>query len=171
MINDKHIADINDSRAVEDAVAGLSEDQLNFKENADRWSIMLVMEHILTTEMAIAQLILSLEGKDAEKTEYVGYQQVAKRVVNRKVLAKAPSFLIPTGKAKSLKKVLGNLKANREMLVTNITMPGFEFGGETRKHMLLGDLGATDWLSFLTGHTNRHILQIEEIKKHANFPA
>jgi hypothetical protein len=90
-------------------------------------------------------------------------------VVNRSSKAKAPEPLRPTGKWGTRDELINQFKERRERTIAYV-----EKTQEPLRHHVspgpFGELDAYQWILFLSGHSERHILQIQEIKARPDFP-
>ncbi len=157
-----------------DSVAGLSEEQLRFKPAEDRWSIAEVAEHIAVSEEfirgtvegflaspAIPELLAEAGGK---------VDTVLTFIVDRSQQFQAPEPVQPTARFATLAETLRFFNEERAKTVALAERTaGLE--AHAREHPAFGPLDAYGWLYFLSGHTERHTLQIEEVKADPAFPA
>ena len=163
----------NTSKHLVTTIKGLSEAQLNFKSSPDSWSIAECTEHIAISENNIFGM---LEGAlktaaDASKRADVKMtdEQILAMIVDRSNKVKTMEAFEPTGKfgnqEATLKAFLEKRKANIKFVKTT------EEDLRNRYQQLpFGTIDAYQILLFMSAHTERHILQIEEVKANANFP-
>ncbi len=156
-----------------DEVAGLSEAQANFKPAEDRWSIAECAEHIALSEDFLRGAVgqaMQAPAAPERKEELKGKEdQVMQFVTDRSQKFQAPEPLRPTGRWDSLEATIEAFKASRkETLDYAHSTPE-----DLRSHIVAfptGDMDAYQFLLFLSGHTERHTLQIQEVKAHVDFP-
>lgn len=156
------------------SVAGLTEEQLNFKPAPDRWSISQCLEHIVTTEQMLFEMTkkgmeapANPEDRDDIK---VTDEQVIAGMTDRSHKAQAPEQLLPDGKYKDAQTAIADLEKTRKPILEYINTVPLE---ELRNHVGESPMGSFDsYQSFLyiPGHTARHTAQIEEVKADTNFP-
>ena len=156
-----------------DEVAGLSEAQANFKPAEDRWSIAECAEHITLSEDFLRGAVgqaMQAPAAPERKEELKGKEdQVLQFVTDRSQKFQAPEPLRPTGRWDSLEAIIEVFKASRKKTLDY----AHSTPEDLRSHIVAfptGDMDAYQFLLFLSGHTERHTLQIQEVKAHAAFP-
>ncbi len=156
-----------------DEVAGLSEAQATFKEADDRWSIAECAEHITLSEDFLRGAVgqaMQAPAAPERKEELKGREdQVMQFVTDRSQKFQAPEPLRPTGRWDSLEATIGVFKASRKKTLDY----AHTTEEDLRSHIVAfpaGDMDAYQFLLFLSGHTERHTLQIQEVKAHPDFP-
>src|SRR5690606_1043711 len=156
------------------SVAGLTEEQLNFKPTPDRWSISQCLEHIVSTEQMLFEM--NKKGMEAPANPEdrddikVTDEQVIAGMTDRSHKAQAPEQLLPDGKYKDAQIAITDLEKTRKPILEYINAVPLE---ELRNHVGESPMGSFDsYQSFLyiPGHTARHTAQIEEVKADSNFP-
>lgn len=160
-------------------ITRLSDEQWNFRQNPDRWSVGECAEHIVRSERALlesAKRALAGEADPdwAERTK--GKTDLIRQVMpNRQPMgrggATAPVEIRPSegwSRAKTIEefyKVRGEVVALAETL-----------SGPVKQHTVehpfpvFGWLTAHDWLIYVPLHTIRHSKQMIEVKEDANYP-
>ena len=156
-----------------DEVAGLSEAQANFKPAEDRWSIAECAEHITLSEDFLRGAVgqaMQAPAAPERKEELKGKEdQVLQFVTDRSQKFQAPEPLRPTGRWDSLEATIEVFKASRKKTLDY----AHSTPEDLRSHIVAfptGDMDAYQFLLFLSGHTERHTLQIQEVKAHSDFP-
>ncbi len=164
-----------DSRArVMKATKGLSEEQLNFKPSPDAWSIKECVYHITLSENNLwtwFEGLVKSPANPGKRTEIkVSDEQVFQMVESRERKVKTMEPFEPkNAKWTSTQQALDEFKQARNEHVqyartTTETL---------RDHVTDTPLGAIDayqLLLFISGHTNRHVAQMEEVKAAPGFP-
>jgi hypothetical protein len=156
----------------EKSITGLTEAQWNHKTAPDRWSPALAAEHIVTAEPFIRAMIEPILKEptapellvDARKEEALG-----QGVVDRSKKFTAPEPLQPTGKFKTPAEALEAFRAERQKTI-DFVKNGGDFRTHAAKHFVAGNLDAYGWVVFLSGHSERHTLQIEEVLADPSYP-
>lgn len=153
---------------------GLSQNQWNFKESTDRWSINEIVEHI-----AIWELLLDHEisrglsaGPQPElikmaksDSEYLGFIMEEKPHVSIEY-TKPFTYTLPMGLNTGKNNLAWFLKMRNESVdyVTRATE-------DLRIYFLKPGRGCTHQVYItLFGHTDRHLRQIKKVKQHPNYP-
>lgn len=155
------------------AVNGLTEVQLNFKATPESWSAAQCVEHIAKTENAlfgIVDMALQSEPDPSLRNEVkMTDDEVINLIIDRSSKAQAREDLQPKNEFGSVE---ASLKAFDESRASNI-----EFIKTTEEDLRnryfdfpFGKFDIYQVVLFLSGHTERHTKQIEEIKENSNFP-
>ena len=172
--NQKMVQDLERTQAkFLKSIEGLSEAQWNFKPAPDRWSVAECAEHIAAAEPFIRNMIEPVLKKEAtpemvkegiRKDEFL-----SAALVDRSKKFNAPEPLIPTNRFGSAAAAIEAFKKERAKTI-ELAADGGDLRTHADKHFLLGPLDAYGWFLFLSGHSERHTLQIDEVKAHADFP-
>lgn len=158
------------------SVKGLSADQLNFKSSPEAWSVAACVEHIAISETSLFALIENTlkEPANAAKRSEVKWkdEQLFAAITDRSHKVKTFEALEPTGKFgtydATLQEFLNKRKSNIDYLKKtkeDLRNHFFTFPVEA-----LGTVDAYQLFYFISGHTKRHTLQIEEIRNNPAFP-
>lgn len=146
----------------------LNEEQLFFKPSEKVWSVIENIEHIFLVDVGIAKVLatpaqqVSSENKN---TELFSDERLNSMLVNRSFKAPAPDFVYPKGRFKNREEAAQNITIIIDKIIHHLNTNNVEQETHTVKHMVLGEMTKTDWIHFLVHHTQRHILQLEEVKK------
>jgi hypothetical protein len=158
------------------SIKGLSEAQWKFKAAPDRWSIAETAEHITLSEDFISNNIKEKVMKtplatDEQKAKVRGQEEsIIQKITDRSHKAQAPEPLKPTNRWANAKEIE---KAFTEKRDANIAFAKSTPEAELRNHIAptpVGDFDAYEWLLFMSAHTKRHTLQIEEVKADPGYP-
>jgi hypothetical protein len=156
-----------------DEVAGLSEAQANFKPAEDRWSVAECAEHITLAEDFLRGVVgqaMQVPAAPERKEELKGKDdQVLKFITDRSQKFQASEPMRPTGRWDSLEATIEVFEASRKKTLDYV----HGTPEDLRSHIVAfptGDMDAYQFLLFLSGHTERHTLQIQEVKAHSDFP-
>jgi hypothetical protein len=154
-----------------DAVAGLSPAQWNFKPAPDRWSIAECAEHVARSEDFMFERVQKLLKTPAapDRKSSLTNDELMKGWLDRsrKVKAGEPRTQ-PTGRWAAPAKLAEFFKQRRERTLEYVrTTPD-----ALRIHFDAGEAGldAYQWLLAIAGHTERHVLQINEVKADPRYP-
>ena len=157
------------------SIKGLSEAQWKFKAAPDRWSVAEVAEHIALSEDMIFGLI-SKQVMNApaapEKKELVKGKDeiVRKNVVNRDTKVQAPEQLKPVNKWATQAELVKAFNASRNNTASYVKTTQEDLRAHIAPHPVFKELDAYQWLLLLAGHSERHTLQILEVKADPQFP-
>ena len=158
-----------------DSIAGLSPAQLSFKAAPDRWSIAECAEHITLSE----DLIYNVATDRVMKTPVVKRdpavykkidQELVKNIVDRSHKATAPEALKPSNKWKSMDEMITEFKEKRNRTLDWVEKTDVDVRSHVAPHPVFKDLDAYEWILLLSGHSERHTLQILEVKADPKFP-
>lgn len=143
----------------------LTNDQLNWKPDANRWSISQVVQHIATIESRTPEIIrVGL----AEEANYVSAElNLEQRVPDRSTKFNAPSQLHPTDEPKTLEDLKHILEQSHEIFVQALkSVQGdcrLDVTSPPRPHPVFGEMSTRQWIEAAHYHEVRHTLQIEEL--------
>src|SRR5690606_316358 len=159
---------------LKNSVAGLTEEQLHFSPGEDQWSISQCVEHIILSEPMIFGMFKQEISKPdtseiSQKPSYTD-DEIINSITNRSEKYPAPDILKPTGKYSNINEALVAFENGRTEIIDYVKNADIK---ALRNHISQGPAGPVDGyqnLLFITTHSDRHILQIEEIKAHPNFP-
>lgn len=155
------------------SIEGLTEAQWNFKPAPDKWSVAECAEHIAAAEPMIRGMIAeAIKSEASPEMMKEGMQKdelVSKGLVDRSSKFKAPEPLIPTNRFGTPAAAIEAFKKERaETIKLAAGHPNLRTHGS--KHFIFGPLDGYGWFLFTSGHSERHTLQIEEVKANENYP-
>ena len=157
-----------------DSIAGLTPEQLAFKPAPERWSIAECAEHITLSEEMLFKMAERALAAPAVKRLPAVYlkvdQQVMKAVVDRSKKGKAPEALQPSNKWKTIDAMLAEFKEKRMNTLAWVERTEADVRGHALPHAEFKELDAFQWVLLLSAHTERHTLQILEVKADPKFP-
>jgi len=155
------------------AIKGLSEAQLNFKAGPESWSIAECTEHIAITESALFGMFegtLKQPADPSKRSEVkMTDQQVMSLVTDRTTKVKTQEPFKPTGKFGSHEGAVKEFVTKRDEHIKFIKETKDDLR-DRYQQLPFGTIDAYQLIIFISGHTERHIKQIEEVKANANFP-
>ena len=160
-------------KAVADEIKGMSDNQLKWKPADSVWSITDCVEHIALSEKNLfdwAMGTLKTEANPAKRAELKrSDEEIKKGITDRSFRVKTREGFIPTGQFGDAKQTLKVFDERREALIKYVK----ETKDDLRNHFAESPFGLVDTyqlLLFLSAHTKRHTLQIEELKANPGFP-
>lgn len=160
-------------KGLSDAIKGLSDNQLKWRPADSVWNITDCIEHIALSEKNLFDWgmgSLKTEANQAKRAELKRTDDDIKKVItDRSFRAKTREGFIPTGQFGDAKQTLKVFDERREGLIKYVK----ETKDDLRNHFVESPLGLMDtyqFLLFLSAHTRRHTLQIEELKANPGFP-
>lgn len=156
------------------SVAGLSETQLKFKTAPDRWSVSEVAEHITLAEDFLFNYYSNQVLKSPatpEKERKVSDDQVQTLMSDRSQKAQAPEPVKPGKNAwPNITETMQEFEKRRARTIDFVKTTDIDlrshFGGFGPGQ----EIDGLQWLLVISGHVERHVLQINEVKADTNFP-
>ena len=149
-------------------VAGLSQSQLGYRMTPESWSVMDVVEHLAIAEPQYwKQLQDSLrqpvtgEKIDATDAAILWYG------IDRTNRQRTGEARVPHGTFKDLAGALGAFRKLRGEMMQAAKTSKDDMRG---RKLLEGNMSVYQWFLMISTHSQRHILQIREIKAHEGFP-
>lgn len=151
--------------------AGLSETQLHFKPQPDRWSIADCIEHIAISEDAMfARATRGTANPNGVALDPEKDARFAAAVVARRKRVIAPEPMRPSQRFKSVEKARDHFLESRERAIAYVQECAEDVRRLFAAHPLLGEIDCYQFLLLLALHPTRHAAQIEEIRSHPAFP-
>lgn len=156
------------------AVDGLSDAQLNYKVSKSSWSVAECVEHIAISENSIFNLMQGLlKSKDKAATtkpeKSTPDDEVIAMMVDRSNKVKTSEPFEPSGRFGSYEETLKAFKTKRASNIEFIKNTEADLRGRFQQ-MPFGTLDAYQMVLFLSAHSERHVLQIEELLADEEFP-
>ena len=155
--------------ALFNSIDSISPSQAQFKPSPTSWSILECLEHIFLVNVSVSKSITipAPEKIENDKTELFGEGKLNHLLVNKRDAFKviAPEFASPKGKFTTVEDAKQNINSIINEMINYISTHPIDQETHPIKHFRLGEMTKVDWIHFLISHTNRHILQIEEVKQ------
>jgi hypothetical protein len=155
-------------------VKGLSEAQLNWKADSTRWSVYQCVEHIALAESWILQPALAAMKTPAtpDKRAEVKFtpDQIIAMLTDRSHKFQAPEPIKPVQQFADTKAAIHAFLARRDSTIEYLKNTQDDLKDHFIPGTPLGTLDVYDMLIFLSAHTARHTLQLEEVMANPNFP-
>ena len=148
---------------------GLSDAQLRFRMKPDSWSIIDVVEHLSIAEPQYwKQLTDSM--KQPPKTEKLEATDAAILWygIDRTSRTTTGEARVPTGKVSNVREPLDKFLKLRATMREYATRTADDL--RSRK-LLEGNMDVYQWFLMISTHSQRHILQIREIKADPKYPS
>ncbi|NND16649.1 MAG: DinB family protein [Eudoraea sp.] len=169
------VAELENTRAMlEENTTGLTEAQLNYKSAEGAWSIAECVEHLAISENAFGEMIkgaLAAEADPSKRAEVkMSDGDLLNMIRDRSSKIKTAEPFEPSGKFGTHEETLGAFKGLREMHIALVR----ETEDDLRNRYGQLPFGTIDGLQvilFMSGHTERHVKQIMEIKESEGYPS
>jgi hypothetical protein len=148
---------------------GLSDAQLTFKMTPESWSIKDVAEHLAIAE---PQYWTNLEAsmkepvKSGWKPEATD-EQMLWYGIDRTNRQRTGEARVPHGQFPSAQASLASFRRLRATMLSTAKASQEDFRG---RPFMGGGQDVYQWFLMISTHSQRHILQIREIKAHASYP-
>lgn len=158
------------------ALIGMLPPQWTWKPAADRWNIFEITEHLATVETGVARLaagrLFAVPADQDQKAETRGKdQKILAALRDRSRPMEAPESVRPAGRWPAPAEAFAAFEDSRNRIIELVRRPPGDLRNYCAAHPILGILDGYQWMLFLGSHLERHIQQIEEIRKSPGFPA
>ena len=151
------------------AAAGLSAAQAQFKPTPECWSIEEIVEHVAIAEHGMYRFITELHQRSDDPHEAESAANLARASDRKHLPLMAPERAHPKGKFGSLPAAMNQFLENRERTIAFVRDCQDDLRFRLIQHPL-GILNGKDCLTVLTYHPARHIQQMDELKACPGFP-
>jgi uncharacterized damage-inducible protein DinB len=156
------------------AVQGLTPEQRAYRPAPDCWSVEDCLEHLILVETRVTdsmeRVLKSPPEPDKAATVVGKERRILKAVPDRRTRVKAPESVAPAHRWPGFDELLGEFLKTRERSIQFASNTQADLRSHFFPHMVFGDLDCYQWLVFLSVHTERRVLQIEEIQADTNYP-
>lgn len=154
-------------------IEGLSEAQLNFKIDSTSWSVAEGVEHLAISENMIGGMLQGALKTPADPTKrdsvQISDEKLLAMISGRERKVKTGEAFEPSGKFGSHEETVKEFTTKRDEHLTYLK----DTADDLRNHYAQSPFGTLDGLQvllFMSGHTERHVAQMEEVMAHADFP-
>ncbi len=154
-------------------LTGISDAQINFRAAEGRWTIAEVAEHITLAESTLFGLITGQVLKSAppkcEDPFRISDTSLILAITNRSQKFTAPEMLRPASRWKTREELISNFEKARSVTIDYMK----NNKADLRAVFMANPFGTIDgyqWFLFLTGHSDRHLAQLKEVKADAKYP-
>ena len=156
------------------SLKGLSDAQLNFKADPDRWSVKDCMYHIAITEKDLWDMLegsMKVAPNPEKRSEIkVTDDQLIKMMEDRSTKVKTAAPFEPQNTPyKSFDEAVESFKSSRTDHIKYMKSTTEDL----RNHVVQMPFGSIDCFQLclmMASHSNRHTQQINEVKADPNFP-
>ncbi len=153
-------------------LTGISDAQLNFRAGEGRWTIAEIAEHITVVENALfGMLTAPTAGKKfaSDDLPRVADTALILAITNRSQKFTAPEQVRPNGRWKTREDLITNFEKARATTIDYIK----NNKADLRSTFVQSPMGMVDsfqGILFVTGHGDRHLAQLKEVKTDAKYP-
>jgi hypothetical protein len=149
-------------------LAGLSKAQLAFKMTPESWSVTDVVEHLAIAEPQYWQRVHdSMKQPPATEKLEATDAGILWYGIDRTNRARTGEARVPHG---TFPDVSQSLAAFRKLRATMLDYAKTTRDDLRSRKLLEGNMDVYQWFLMISSHSQRHILQIREIKAHGNYP-
>lgn len=152
---------------------GLSKEQLNYKVAEDSWSIAECAEHLAISENSIFDVLaqtLNTEADPSKRDEVkMADEQLIAMIEDRSNKVKTSKAFEPSGKYGSFEETVEEFKSKRKEHIEYIKSTQDDLRNRYQQFPF-GTIDAYQIVLFMSGHTERHVRQMEEIMEDPGFP-
>ena len=147
---------------------GLSPEQLKFRMTPDSWTILEVVEHLGIAEPQYWERVQSSmkQPPAAQKPEATD-AAILWYGIDRTNRARTGEARVPTGKWSDVRDSFASFRKLRAEMRRYATTTADDLRS---RRLLDGNMDVYQWFLMISSHSQRHILQIREIKAQAGYP-
>lgn len=154
---------------------GLTKEQLNFRPTSKSWSIAECVEHIAISESVFSGLIKQTvaDGDNPTLKDSVAMKdkQLYGLITNRAQKVKTSEQFEPSGKFGSHKETVDAFLKSRDYHIDYVKTTEDDLRNRFNNNLPFGTVDAYQLFIFTAAHTERHVLQMEEIMQSTGFPS
>ena len=151
-----------------DETAGLTVDELKFRATSDSWSVLDVVEHLAIAEPQYwQQLQESLKAPIGEVKPEATDGGILWYGIDRTDRQRTGEPRVPRGRWTEVEPPLQEFRKLRAVMREYARSTGDDLRGRMLKD---GNMDVYQWFLMISTHSQRHILQIREIKANGRSP-
>jgi hypothetical protein len=147
------------------AAAGVSDEGARRRPEAERWSVLECIEHVILVEDGVFGSISVQSTPGAPAVEPRREGQILRGMTNRERKFPAPEHAEPTGRYSSLAEALEEFRKRRARTVAYVEQYQEDPRNRTTLHPVIGPVNCQEMFLVLALHPARHALQIKEARK------
>ena len=149
-------------------IEGLAPEQLKFQMTPESWTITEVVEHLVLAEPQYWQRLQdSMKQPPAATKPEATDAGIMWYGIDRTNRARTGEARVPKGKWDNAREPFAEFRKLRSVMRTYAKTTQ----DDLRSRLLLeGNMDVYQWFLMISTHSQRHILQIREIKEHARYP-
>jgi hypothetical protein len=150
-------------------LAGLNGKQLNWRAAEGKWSVAEVVAHLAIAEPQYWDQVKQSMAKPVEE----GFKPKATDAgvlwygIDRTQRNKTAEARTPHGEYKTAAEALASFRKLRAEMVGFVRATEEDLRG---RRFLTSEMDVYQWVLMITSHSQRHILQVREVKASAGFP-
>lgn len=149
-------------------VHGLSDAQLSFRPTPNDWSIRDAVEHLAIAEPQYwDQLQNSLKRPATDYTPKATDAGILWYGIDRTERTTTGDARVPDGRFKTAAEALASFRKLRATMLAQAKTSQEDYRG---RQLIDGNMDVYQWFLMISTHSQRHILQIREVKADEGFP-
>jgi hypothetical protein len=154
-------------------ISGLTTEQLYFSIDSDSWSIAECLDHITSAEMKMVHGIMRFQQSPSnpELLNEITFdvESILIASLDRTTKFQSPENLKP-GQFSTVQHAIDLFITTRSQLIEWLNATQDDLYNHIDLHPKFGYCDSYQWMFIIGGHAERHLLQIEEIMEHQQFP-
>lgn len=169
----KHLSESRDHMLK--VLEGLTAEQLNFKPDENAWSIAECVEHLAISENVFGGLIQKTvaAGPNPTLKDSLAFkdEQLMTVLTDRSNKVKTSEAFEPSGKFGSHEATVKAFVDKRNEHIEYVKTTDDDLRNRYSKDLPFGPVDGLQLIIFAAGHSERHVLQMEEVMANEAFPA
>jgi hypothetical protein len=145
------------------ALNDFSSEQWNIKPAENSWSAAQVAHHLLVIESGVNKFFIG-KTKPSPRSGDGIIKRLDQFLENRTRTYSAPDYTLPPDDPGSQQELIQKLEASRKKLSEHIIKLDLNVLCLDFKHFFFGELTRIEWVHFVMYHSNRHLIQLQNIK-------
>ena len=153
-------------------LSGISDAQLNFSAAEGRWTIAEIAEHIAVVEQALFGMFTAPTASKkfaSDDLPRIADTTIKLAITNRGTKFTAPEQVRPNGRWKTVADLLANFEKTRATTIDFIKNNKTDLRA-TFVQSPMGTIDSAQGIVFISGHADRHLAQLREVKADAKYP-
>lgn len=153
-------------------IAGLTPEQLAYRESPERWSIAENAEHLLLVEDGLRPNLTVQPGVMSKTDSAATDEMIVAVYSDRANPIPAAEPFEPQGQFEgaTADEIIADFEASRTATIDAAE----SIDGDPRmivsEHPAFGPIDAVQWMLTLSTHTERHLAQMQQVKDHSGYP-
>lgn len=168
-----------DRDALMEASRALTQTQLDFRINAESWSIGENLDHLALVEKSVARLLrmkVAEARANGRPADVAAPSQLASLdgfdITNNQRKVKVPDARLSPRHGVTRAELFANLESSRRSLRESFqALADYDLSAHTFTHPILGDINLYQWILLVGLHERRHLKQIDAVLRDSRFPA
>ena len=153
---------------------GLTDEQLNFKPDETTWSIADVVEHLAIVESTFGDMVQKTvaAGPNPTLKDSLVFtdEQIMPVVTDRSNKVKTAKPFEPSGKFGSHEATVQAFLEKRKELIDYVKTTDDDLRNRYNRELPFGIVDGVQLIMFTAAHSERHVLQMEEVMANPDFP-